>query len=93
MKCRLARPLQICQPPVAVEVMSVVPEGPPLRVWWRGRADDVVRSWGPERIQTGWWREDAVARDYFRVELADGRHLWLFRELSSGRWFLHGVFD
>jgi len=87
------RPLQICQPPMAVDVMSVVPEGPPLRVWWNGRSDDVVRSWGPERIQTGWWREETVRRDYFRVELADGRHLWLFRDLVRDQWFLHGTFD
>jgi protein ImuB len=59
----------------------------------------VVRAEGPERITDEWWRAagasaeispGAGARDYFRVEDADGRRYWLYR--SNGRWFLHGLF-
>jgi protein ImuB len=50
------------------------------------------RCWGPERIETGWWRGPHVRRDYYRVETDDGRHLWLFRT-PDGAWFLHGVFE
>ena len=51
------------------------------------------RIWGPERIQTGWWRGQSALRDYYRVETAEGQWFWLFRQLSDRRWFLHGVFE
>ena len=53
----------------------------------------IARCWGPERIETGWWRGQAVGRDYYRVETAAGCRWWLFRRLRDGRWFLHGTFD
>ncbi len=87
------RPLFLREPPEPVKVVSVVPEGAPLRVWLNGRPWQVARSWGPERIETGWWRHRPVRRDYFRAELSDGRHVWLFHDVDSGQWFLHGVFD
>lgn len=47
---------------------------------------------GPERIESGWWDGQDLARDYFVAE-RKGTRLWLFRELrGSLRWFLHGVF-
>ncbi|MEZ6097008.1 MAG: DNA polymerase Y family protein [Pirellulaceae bacterium] len=52
----------------------------------------IVRNWGPERIETGWWNGRTVRRDYWRVETNSGAHLWVFRELRSRRWFLHGAF-
>jgi protein ImuB len=52
-----------------------------------------ARVWGPERIQTGWWRGRYVQRDYYRIETATGIRFWLFRRLSDAKWFLHGVFD
>ncbi len=64
-------------------------------LWFRldGREHRVARHWGPERIETGWWRGRAVGRDYFRVETAAGCRYWLFRRLRDGKWFLHGVFE
>jgi protein ImuB len=58
-----------------------------------GREHRIARHWGPERIETGWWRGRAVGRDYFRVETAAGCRYWLFRRLRDGKWFLHGVFE
>ena len=61
----------------------------------------MTRAEGPERIAPEWWRSDAQfqkARDYYRVEDAEGHRFWLFREGSYGdaaappRWFLHGLF-
>ena len=57
----------------------------------RGQQHRVTRSWGPERIQTGWWRGNYIRRDYYRVQTDTGRSFWLFR--AQGRWFLQGVFD
>jgi protein ImuB len=48
---------------------------------------------GPERIQSGWWDGDEVARDYYVARTADGAQWWIFRECAPGRrWFVHGCF-
>ena len=47
----------------------------------------------PQRIETGWWDEAAIARDYYSAIDAHGVRLWVFRERAAPhRWFLHGVF-
>ena len=76
-----------------IEVVSIVPEGPPLRFRWRQEEHTIRWSWGPERIETGWWREQHVRRDYYRVETAAGSWFWLFRRREDGHWFVHGVFE
>lgn len=48
---------------------------------------------GPERLVSGWWDDSPMARDYFVVADRWGRRSWIFRELASSRWFLHGYFD
>jgi protein ImuB len=45
---------------------------------------------GPERIESGWWDEAEVRRDYYIARDAAGRRCWLFRD--RGGWFLHGLF-
>jgi protein ImuB len=80
--------------------MAEIPEGPPAHFRWRRALHRVARSEGPERIAPEWWRdgEAAATRDYFRVEDADGRRYWLYRQGLYGaaeptpRWFMHGVF-
>lgn len=52
----------------------------------------IVRAWGPERIETGWWRGPTTRRDYWRVETDAHQQYWVFRDLRSGRWYLHGMF-
>ena len=48
---------------------------------------------GPERIQSGWWDNRPVDRDYFVARNQLGETCWIYRELSASRqWFLHGVF-
>ncbi len=53
--------------------------------WPRGR---VRRLAGPWRVSGGWW-EEAFARDYYDVELAEGRVYRIFQEQT--RWFLSGA--
>ncbi|MBL8814760.1 MAG: DNA polymerase Y family protein [Planctomyces sp.] len=60
---------------------------------WQGRRERIVAIYGPERFQTSWWTEQPVHRDYYRAETAQGSLFWLFRDLSNGRWFIHGLFD
>jgi protein ImuB len=89
---QLPRPLWLEAEPIPLEVLSVVPDGPPIQFHFHG-LQRVARTWGPERIQTGWWRGRYVQRDYYRIETTTGRRFWLFRRLSDAKWFLHGVFD
>ncbi len=48
---------------------------------------------GPERIETGWWDEHGIARDYYIASTTAGRRVWLYRERHEPhRWFLQGKF-
>jgi protein ImuB len=86
------RPLRLYSKPLRIEVMSVVPEGPPIRFRWERELHTVARYWGPERIETGWWREDFIRRDYYRVETQSGQRFWLFRRREEEDWYLQGEF-
>jgi protein ImuB len=47
----------------------------------------------PERIETGWWDENEITRDYYQALDIHGVRLWVFRERTAPHgWFLHGVF-
>ena len=52
---------------------------------------------GPERIESGWWdageKTGDLRRDYFIAGSQDGTWLWIYRECSTGGWFLHGYFS
>lgn len=89
----LKRPVRLWLEPVRIEVVSAVPDGPPVRFWWAGVEYWVTHARGPERIETGWWRGNDVHRDYYAVATHAGGHFWIFRRRDDGRWFLHGCFD
>ncbi|HEX8063903.1 MAG TPA: DUF6504 family protein [Allosphingosinicella sp.] len=97
------RPVRLLVPPERVEnVVALLPDLPPRRFTWRGRAYRVARADGPERIHGEWWKRTAEAegvRDYFQVEDEEGARFWLYRRGDGvdGRtgdlsWYLHGVF-
>jgi protein ImuB len=87
-----SRPVQLLSLAVPVAVTSIVPDGPPIRLRWQNADHRIIRYDGPERIETGWWRQSLIRRDYYRVETDDGQRYWLFRALDDGHWFLHGEF-
>ncbi|MEH6646403.1 Y-family DNA polymerase [Sulfitobacter sp.] len=96
-----ARPLRLFDPPEEIAVLYAVPEGPPARFAWRRVVFLMTRFEGPERIAPEWWRDRSGTRlrDYYKVEVTDGRRFWLFRDGIVGdarggdaRWFVHGVF-
>jgi protein ImuB len=89
----LTRPLLLHSRPPPIEVVSVAPDGPPQFIWLDHRRLRIVHWIGPERIETLWWRGPSVRRDYYRVATESGSHLWIFRELTNARWFLHGAFE
>lgn len=48
---------------------------------------------GPERLETGWWDDAGIARDYFVAVNPAGMHLWVFRNRDrDSAWYLHGMF-
>lgn len=48
---------------------------------------------GPERLETGWWDDDGITRDYFVAANAKGARFWVYRDRSKGQsWYLHGIF-
>ncbi len=91
----LPRPLRLLPRPEPVEAVALLPDHPPARFRWRRLGHEVAHAEGPERIEPEWWHPrpglaEEPARDYFRVEVTDGRRYWLYR--ADGRWFLHGIF-
>jgi protein ImuB len=73
---REARPLWLLQKPMAIEASK----------------DSLKIVSGPERIESGWWDEQDVARDYYTARNGDGQRLWVFRDHRTRSWFLHGLF-
>ena len=50
---------------------------------------------GPERIESGWWDAELVARDYFIAQLPGGALVWIYRArvpAAGPCWFLQGRF-
>lgn len=51
---------------------------------------------GPERIESGWWDDAPVTRDYFIGENQAGRLVWVYRERlpvpGQALWYLQGLF-
>ncbi|MFW2853811.1 DUF6504 family protein [Sphingomonas sp. TX0543] len=100
---RWTRPARLlARPEMLSHVVALLPDHPPRRFVWRGKAYEVVAGDGPERIHGEWWRtarEMWAVRDYFQVEAEGGERFWLFRrgdgvDVPTGdlSWYLHGLF-
>lgn len=68
----------------------------PARPAWllaspRPIAQPLQRLTGPERIESGWWDHQDVARDYYLTCTPEGVRQWVFQDLRSGAWYLHGL--
>lgn len=79
-----ARPFWILQNPIELVVRDHRPfYGSPLKMLQ-----------GPERIESGWWDDGLIVRDYF-IAQGDGFNVyWIYRERvgESISWFLQGLF-
>ncbi|MHB8348067.1 MAG: Y-family DNA polymerase [Acidiferrobacterales bacterium] len=77
------RPLWLLREPMPLEVRDELPYLDGALVLERER----------ERIESGWWDGQDVARDYFIARSGHGVRLWVYREIAGEhRWFVHGVF-
>ena len=81
----MPRPLWLLSAPVPLTERD-------QRPWWRGPLTLLA---GPERIETGWWDEGPVQRDYFIAEGRSTGWVWIFRTRTpddAAGWFLQGLF-
>jgi protein ImuB len=71
-------------PPLAARPCWLLPE--PLRI-------DAPSGplCGPERIESGWWNQDDVRRDYYLARTVEGTRLGVFRDRRGGDWYLQGL--
>jgi protein ImuB len=81
------RPLWLLPEPQPLAEIGGVPQhGGPLKLLA-----------GPERIESGWWDNGSVARDYFVAQTTERQLLWVFRRrelvaVDEAGWYLHGLF-
>ena len=77
------RPLWLLPAPLSLPVRDGLPR----------RRGPLQLIGDPERIETGWWDGEEIARDYYTAADAHGVLLWVFREREAPHgWYLHGVF-
>ena len=76
------RPSWLLHKPIALTSTSNIPHL---------RGPLVIIS-GPERIETGWWDDNDIKRDYFLARTQDHSQVWIYQETINDRWFLHGIF-
>ncbi len=76
------------------------PPALPLRPGWLLPTPQLLRDpelrilSGPERIESGWWDEGDVRRDYYVVETGTGQRGWAYTAAGArhGPFMLHGWF-
>jgi protein ImuB len=91
--------------PCAPGRRGVVCRFPPRPLWLLAQAEPlVVRDGLPcwqgglelegerERIESAWWADGGVARDYFVARTGTGESLWIYRDIRSNQWFIQGFF-
>ncbi|MEY3173917.1 MAG: hypothetical protein RLZZ436_1831 [Planctomycetota bacterium] len=98
-----ARPLRLLSEPMEVELKWVQAAESAGNAAERPGSEAILNCWGrewrlrewtgPERIQTAWWTDAACHRDYYQAVTSHGSRFWLFRNLTTGRWYLHGIYD
>lgn len=86
------RPSLLLNPPQPVQVITSATDEIPEHIQWHGRFYACRRVIGPERLTTAWWTGIPTAtRDYFAVLDQTGQWLWIFHELKTEHWWLHGL--
>ncbi len=87
----LDRPSILLDQPEPTPCVALQPDCPPHRLNWRGGNYAVISRVGPERIVTYRTLAHQQTRDYFKLQLEDGRWLWVYHALEDNRWFVHGL--
>lgn len=85
------RPLQLLEVPLPLGNFDGHRDASAIVVL--GQNHELITWSAPERIQTGWWTDSPCHRDYYQVETSRGSRLWIYRDLNTHAWFLHGFFS
>jgi protein ImuB len=86
---RVPLPVSTKSPPASAPRPTwLLPRAIPLRE----RVSVVLR--GPERLESGWWDNGDVRRDYYVVETTSGQRAWVYRAAgdAEGGFMLQGWF-
>lgn len=92
------RPMKLLRTPIRITSVGLSGSGDGCRTQtlpafrFEGQLHRVAYFWGPERIETGWWDGPTIRRDYYRIETETGYLWWVYRDLRTDEWFLHGRF-
>ncbi len=93
--CTQTQPVSAPLPTVTkLRPLWLLPQPAPVqqrqeKLYWQGQLT-LLR--GPERIDSHWWQSPRIQRDYFVARHEQGGLYWLFRDLATRRWFVHGLF-
>jgi protein ImuB len=90
----IARTPQVLSPWAGDRPLWLLPMPLPLashdaRRYYQGALE--LRS-SAEIIESGWWDEQDVRRDYFVAVSSRGQRLWVYRDRDTHDWHLHGLF-
>ena len=88
----LRRPIHLMKPPEILVAVELDSDQRLIEFVYGSRRCRVRSHWGPERLESGWWRGPSLRRDYYRIETNDGAWWWIFRDVTQGTWFVHGMF-
>jgi protein ImuB len=86
------RPTRLYPVPRPLKILQFDSHGLPQQIDCQGESYAILQSFGPERLESGWWAGACHRRDYYRVVTQAGAWLWIYRELQEKKWFLHGIF-
>jgi len=90
---------RVFRPPLRALVQAERGYPTEISAWDKTRSvhGKVVGTAGPWRTTGDWWRTDGWARDEWDVAVESGSRLQvlyrIYRELSSGTWFVQGTYD
>jgi len=82
---------KLFQKPLRLEVKEDK-EHQPIAFFHKGRMEKVEQMLKQWRITQGWWKK-AIQRDYFQIRTKTGIVCELYRDLTTGTWYLQRIYD
>jgi hypothetical protein len=64
--------------------------GTPRRIYHRNLWRMVMQISDRWRTDDRWWTDEPVSREYFELQLEDGRMMTVYHDRLAGRWQSHG---
>ncbi len=89
-----------CQPlllekPIAIKAIYLLPDNAPASIQFKERSYQIISATRTKEINPDFLGNDnneaLEARDYFKVQDQLGRWFWIYHDLKSEAWFVHGI--